>query len=378
MRVILFIIQKELRQIRRTRAYFALIFLAPFLQLLIIGSAITMDVKNVPVAILDHDHSAASRKIREACAASASFELVAAAACEEQAVGLMDDGVAKIVLVIPPCFERDMNNGRNPSVQVLVDGIDGNSAGVALGYATSLLAGLQAEWMQGFSVSRQASLPASGRSPRIELNTRMWYNPNLESRLNFVPGLIGLLLILVTTFLTALNIVREKEIGTLEQLLVTPVTGLQLIVGKIVPFLILGFLQFTMSMVAAGLVFGIWMKGSLLLLYGMAALFCLSTLSLGIFVSTLANTQQQAMFIAWFLMIFSLLLSGLFVPIENTPPVIQAITMVNPLRYFVTIMREIYQKGTGLRLLWKEAAAMGAIGAGCLVSAALRFQKRLK
>ncbi len=360
MRRIFYIIQKEFRQIRRTRAYFALIFVAPFVQLLIMGSAITTEVKHVPIAVLDNDHTTASREIRNACAASGSFDFVGTATSEDQAIALLDDGKVKIVIVIPPHFERDMKNGRVPEIQVLVDGVDGNSAGVAFGYITAMLSQLQQQLK------------------RITFVPRMWYNPNLDSKLNFVPGLIGILLIIVTTFLTALNIVREKEIGTLEQLMVTPVSGIQLIIGKIIPFMILGFMQLTVGVLAAGLVFGIWMKGSLLLLYGMTVIFCLSTLGLGIFVSTLADTQQQAMFIAWFFMIFALLLSGFFIPIENMPPAVQYITTINPLRYFILVVREIYLKGTEFRFLWKEALAMGVIGVVALVSAAMRFQKRLK
>ena len=183
---------------------------------------------------------------------------------------------------------------------------------------------------------------------------------------------------MITTLVMAVNIVREKEIGTLEQLLVTPLRGVQIIVGKLIPFAILGFAQLTVGVVAAGLVFGIWMKGSFLALYAMAGVFFLSTLGLGLFVSTLARTQQQAMFVAWFFMIFTILLSGFFVPIENMPPFIQAVTYINPLRYFILILREIYLKGTGLRDLWREALALAAIGSAALVFASIRFQKRLK
>ena len=371
MRRLFYLIQKESRQIRRRRANIILVFVAPFLQLLIIGSSVTTEVKNVPMGVVDYDHSPASRQLIQTFAASGSFDFLGLSASEGQAVELLDNGRVKLMVIIPPGLERDMKNGRDPRVQVLLDGVDGNSAGVSLGYVTALLAQLQRGWAAGPS-------GAAAGPGRVTVSARMWYNPNLDSKLNFVPGLIGILLIIVTTFLTSVNIVREKEIGTLEQLMVTPLSRAEIILGKIIPFSFLGFLQLTMSILAAGLVFGIWMKGSPLLLYAMAGLFFLSTLGLGIFISTLVRTQQQAMFVSWFATIYTMLLSGFFIPISNMPLWVQYITYLNPLRYFITVLREVYLKGTGLRFLWREALAMGVIGVLGLVSASLRFHKRLK
>ena len=375
MRRIFYIVQKEFRQIRRVRANFAIIFVAPFFQLLIMGSAITTEVKNVPIATLDFDHSVASREILEAVRSTTSFTYVGAVSSEREAAAVLDRGRAKLVVAIPPHFEQQMKDGEAPRVQVLVDGVDGNSAGIALGYIQATLAREQVR------MARFAPLAAARAAPRASTITvipRMGYNPDLMSKLNIVPGLVAVLLMMLTMLLTAMNIVREKEIGTLEQLMVTPIGSIQLIIGKIIPFFVLGLMQLTVGIVAAGLVFGIWMKGSIFLLYAMAAIFCLSTLGFGIFVSTIARTQQQAMFMSWFFMIFSLLLAGFFIPIENMPQAIQDITYINPLRYFIVIIREIYLKGTGFRFLWKEALAMGAIGVLALTSASLRFRKRLK
>jgi ABC-2 type transport system permease protein len=183
---------------------------------------------------------------------------------------------------------------------------------------------------------------------------------------------------MITTMLTAINIVREKELGTLEQLMVTPLGGIQLIIGKIIPFTILGIVQFTVGIIAARLVFGIPINGSIPLLYGMVLLFLMSTLGLGIFVSTITHTQQQAMFVAWFTMIFTLLLSGFFVPIKNMPRFVQYLTYINPLRYFINVLREIYLKATPFRYLWQEAAAMGILGLLLIVAASRGFHKRLK
>jgi ABC-2 type transport system permease protein len=369
------LVVKEFRQIRRTRAYFALIFAAPFVQLLIMGSAITNEVKHIPLMVVDQDMTPSSRAIVRSLRAVDLFDFRGFADSSRQAVRSLDDGQAKAVFVIPRGFEKNVERGANPSLQVLIDGVDGNSAGVTLGYITSMVSRIQREW----TARRQTRSPsAAGQADLVEVIPRLYYNPELDSKLNFVPGLIGLLLLMITTMLTAINIVREKELGTLEQLMVTPLGGSQLIIGKIIPFTILGIVQFTVGVIAARLVFGIPINGSIPLLYGMVLLFLMSTLGLGIFVSTITHTQQQAMFVAWFTMIFTLLLSGFFVPIKNMPRFVQYLTYINPLRYFINVLREIYLKATPFRYLWQEAAAMGTLGLLLIVAASLGFQKRLK
>ena len=365
---------KEFRQIRRTRAYLALIFVAPFMQLLIMGSAITNDVKHIPLVVVDQDMTPSSREIVRSIRAVDLFDFRGFADSSRHAVRALDDGWAKAALVIPRNFEEDMKRGTNPSVQVLVDGVDGNSAGITLGHITSMVLRIQQEWAARLRISNPS---AAARSATVEVIPRLYYNPELDSKLNFVPGLIGLLLLMITTMLTAINIVREKELGTLEQLMVTPLGGIQLIIGKIIPFTILGIVQFTVGIIAARLVFGISISGSIPLLYGMVLLFLMSTLGLGIFVSTITNTQQQAMFVAWFTMIFALLLSGFFVPIKNMPRLVQYLTYINPLRYFINVLREIYLKATPFRYLWQEATAMGILGFLLIVAASLGFRKRL-
>jgi ABC-2 type transport system permease protein len=380
MRRVLYLVQKEFRQLLRNRPFLVLTFLSPVVQLIILGLALTTEVKNVPIAFVDNDHTSASREIREAFTASGLFDFSGMASSEAQAARLLDDWRVKIVAVIPHNFQSDMKGGRVPAVQLLVDGVDGNSAAVSLGYATATLAQVQQRW--GKAAAHAQAAPGSSQpsrspgTPRVV--PRMWYNPDLDNRLNTVPMLVGILLITTTTFLMAQNIVREKEIGTLEQIMVTPVRGIELMIGKMLPFTILGFLQMTVGVVAAGLIFGIWAKGSLLLLYCLTVVFCLSTAGIGIFASTLASTQRQAMFVVQFLLSFATLTSGLFTPIANMPDVIQAFTYANPLRYFFIILREIYLKGTTFRFLWKETAALAIIGAVMLVGATLRFQKRLK
>jgi ABC-2 type transport system permease protein len=212
---------------------------------------------------------------------------------------------------------------------------------------------------------------------RVETEPRFWFNPNLESKLYIVPGIIALILLIITLFLTSMGIVREKEIGTLEQLMVTPIRSYQLVIGKIIPFSILGIIEIMISMGFVYLIFGIGIKGSLLLLLFESSLFIISTLGLGIFISTISDTQQQALFVAWFFMIFAILLSGFFIPIANMPPAIQHITRLNPLRYFIVILREIYLKGTSIRDLIPETIAMVTFGICLFLAAVTRFRKKI-
>ncbi|MBN2626770.1 MAG: ABC transporter permease [Spirochaetales bacterium] len=361
------LVQKEFRQIRRTKAYFGLIFIAPFVQLIVMGSAITNEVKDIPLVIVDQDRTPSSREIINRFDAVPLFDFRGIADSPVRAERLINRGEVKAALVIPRGFEGEMIRGLMPEVQVLIDGVDGNSAGVSLGYITSMAALIQKGWASGMA-------GAGG----MEIIPRYFYNPGLESKLNFVPGLLGILLFMMTTMLTAINIVREKELGTLEQLMATPPGGVQLIIGKIIPFTVLGLVQFSMGLIAARVVFGIPVAGRLSLLYLMTLLFIMSTLGLGIFISTVTSTQQQAMFVAWFSMIFALLLSGFFVPVRNMPPPVQILTLLNPLRYFMSVLREIYLKGTPLRYLLPEAAAMGGMGLVLITAATLRFHRRLE
>jgi len=373
MQRLLYIIQKEFRQIARERVFLLVIFIMPFIQIVVLGFAITTDIRNVSMAIIDYDRSSMSRRITDAFRVTGSFRYRGVLSTEREVARRMNRDEIKLALVIPRHLERDVKRGASPAVQVLVDGVDGNTAGVALAYANRIVQDLQREWL------REAGTGA-GELRNIhltEVETRMVYNPALESTNNIVPGILAMLLMTITSFLTGMSIVREKEIGTLEQLMVTPVRSTELILGKVIPLLVVAFVLLNIGILAAGLIFGLWMKGSLITLYLLSILFSMSSLGLGVFASTLANTQQQAMFITWFFTIFSILLSGFFIPIENMPRGVQVITYLNPVRYFMVVIREIYLKGTGLDLLWKEALAMTIFGLAMFVSATVRFQKRL-
>jgi ABC-2 type transport system permease protein len=273
-----------------------------------------------------------------------------------QGIRILDTNNTKAVIVIPQGFERDVGLQRMPQVQVLLDGVDGNGSAITAGYIQRIL---------------------QSQVPKVMLETRMLYNPQLESKYNIVPGIIAILLTMITVFLTAINLVREKELGTLEQLSVTPIRKHELILGKVLPLAIVGLLLFTVSIMAAALIFHIYCAGNLLLLYGLAIIYMFTTLGLGIFFSTVSQTQQQAMFFAWFFSIFSIMLSGFFVPIENMPTTIQYITYLNPTRYFIEIVRGVYLKASDFSVLWPQCGAMIIFGVTVLSLSIARFQKRM-
>lgn len=373
MKQIAALIVKEFRQIFRDRVMVAVLFIAPLVQITVLGLAVTSDVKNLRVAVCDLDRSPMSRDFLRQFGQSAYFRVVSADDDYTRLPRLLDDGTAQLAIYIPPHFQRDIIRRAQPSVQLLVDGIDGNTAGVAQWYV--------AEIARRYQVRVIAAEPALALSQsaarRVDMEPRYWFNPNLESKVYIIPGIVALILTIITLFLTSMGIVREKEIGTLEQLMVTPIRAHQLVLGKVVPFIILGFFEINIAMGFVYLIFGITVAGSYALLMFESAIFLMTTLGLGIFVSTISETQQQALFVAWFFMIFAILLSGFFMPIANMPDVIQYITYLNPLRYFMTILREIFLKGTGLADLAQETISLAALGLILISAAMLRFRRKL-
>lgn len=373
MQNILYLMQKEFRQLFREKANLIIIFVMPFIQLVILGFAITMDVKNISTTVIDHDRTPASRRLIQSIDRSGFFKLKTSTDPFDQAIAALDRGQVKTVLFIPSHFERDLLLLRRPALPVLIDGIDGNSSGISLAYLSGILSLFQKEMVREVP----GALENEDRQHRVEVRARMLYNLNLESVYNIVPGIIVILLTMITLFLSSINIVREKELGTLEQVLVTPIQRSELILGKILPFAIMGFLLFNVGILAAGMIFGIWMKGSLLTLYFLSLVFMLTTLGGGILISTLATTQQQAMFFSWFITIFGILMSGFFVPIENMPDWIQLMTYLDPLRYFMEIVRGIYLKGASFTDLLPEFYALVGIGILTLTVAITKFHKRI-
>lgn len=372
MQQIYYIIRKEFKQIFRTREMIAIIFVAPMLQMLILGFAITNEVKNVKLIIADWDNSYASREMIKGFQNTDRFDFVGYLNSESGLEDAIHSWKAQMAIVIPTGFGRDLQRNLYPEIQLIVDGIDGNTAGVALGYARGIIN----QFVQIYMAHPLRRVQFRDVH-LVQQEERMWYNINLNNAQYMVPGIVVVLITIISMMLSAMNIVREKELGTLEQLMVTPIKKHQLLLGKLIPFLILTFIELAIVMQAAQFIFSIRMEGSSFLLFGLAFLFLFTTLGLGIFVSTITRSQQQAMFVSWFLMVFMLLMSGLFIPIENMPLLLKQLTFLNPMRYFMYIMRDIFQKGSSIQYLVKDVVPMTFYGLTIFTFGVLKFQKRI-
>ena len=367
---------KELTQIRRDRRLFGILIMAPLVQLMVMGFAATTDIKDITLAVRDDDGSYHSREYVRAITASGYFKLVPVGALAGQDGDLLVRGAAGLVLKIPPDFSRNLLARQPAPVQVLVDGADSNFAVQGLNYlqrATRLFSDRLAAEV------RLTSPEFSRRSPpAVRLEARAWYNPDLTSRWYMVPSLMGVLLMVVTMLVTSMALVKEREEGTMEQIIVTPLRPGELIAGKLLPFVVIGFLEVTLALAVIRGVFQVPLRGHVLTLYGLSGLFLLTTLGLGLFISTLVHTQQQAMMLsAFFVMMPFVLLSGFIFPVENMPEAIQVLASVIPLKYYLTIVRDVFLKGSGLADLWREAAVLLVWGVGILTLATLKFQKKL-
>jgi ABC-2 type transport system permease protein len=376
-----FLIWKELIELRGDPRLFGVVVLAPIIQLFLLGYAATTDVRNVPVVVADADRSAASRDLVERFNASPNFSVIAVVGGLNEIDPYLERGLAWMALAIPPSYGESLGAGRPQTLQVIADGSDANSSNVALGYATNLIAGYAQELIVGRagsmlgagSMLSAGSMPARG----IDARVRVWFNPRLESHDFMIPGVLALLLLVVTTNLSSMGIVREKELGTLEQLNVTPLRRWQLIVGKLLPYALIGMIDAFLVIAVAVLWFQIPLRGSVWLLLALTLIYLLTTLGLGLFVSTVSSTQQQAMMTTTFFFLTPMIyLSGFVFPIENMPPVIQFVTYFIPLRYFLVIVRSIFLKGVGLETLWPQVAALTVWGVAILSLAIARSTKR--
>jgi ABC-2 type transport system permease protein len=368
------LIRKEFIQIIRDPRTLALTFLMPVMQLVLLGYAATNDVRNVALAVFDQDRSAASRALLDAYRAADYFRLDYFVGSEAELRGLIDRGAARAGLIIPPGYGRQLTAGQTAQVAFVIDGSDPTLAGTALSAAT-FIGQAQATRL---TVERLRARGQAGLfQPAIEVRTQVWYNPDLVSAYYMIPAMIGLILQFLTTLLTATAIVRERERGTIEQLIVTPIRAWELVVGKLAPYVIIAFIDTLEILVAGVLVFGVPINGSLPLLLVLCALFLVTTLGIGLFISTISNTQQEAMLSAMFTMLPTIFLSGFFFPLAAMPPVLQAISYAVPLRYFLVVVRGIVLKGVGLEALLPEVIALSIFAVVIMGVAALRFRKRL-
>jgi ABC-2 type transport system permease protein len=376
------IIVKEFLQLRQDHRMIPIIFVAPVIQLVLFGFAVNTDVSRVPTVLVDQDRSSASRDLVDRFMRSGYFELVGV---EETADGVdhwLVSGDAWVALVIGTGYGEGVAGGGTPRVQIIADGSDSSSATVALGYGSSIVSSASREvlerrvreWIAQSALQGRTATPAGS----ISLVPRVWYNPDLKSRWFYVPAVLAMILMIMTMLLSAMGVVREKEIGTMEQIIVTPIRPWQLIVGKLFPFAVIGLVQVFLVTGVAVFGFGVPVRGSFALLLALTQLFILNTLGLGLLVSTLVRTQQQAMMAASFTVMLPMVyLSGLIFPIENMPPAVQYVTYGIPVRYYATIIRGIFLRGSGLDVLWPQALVLALMGIATLTVAALRFRKRL-
>ncbi|MCI0707987.1 MAG: ABC transporter permease [Ignavibacteriae bacterium] len=364
---------KEFLQIRRDRRMLPLILVAPILQTILLGYAATVDVKNIPMVVCNLDRSSMSRELVQRFTNTGYFTIVEYIDNPNDIDAYLDRSEASLAMVIPVDFSRNLSSGGQAQLQLLADGADANTANISLNYSSQIVSGFAQEILVA-ELLRTGSV----RIPRVKSEMRVWFNPDLRSANYMVPGVIALILFIITAAFSSAAIVKEREIGTLEQILVTPIKRHEFIIGKLLPYVIIGFLDVILVMVVGTTWFEVPLHGSILLLLGLCALFLMTTLGLGLFVSTVSHTQQQALMTMQFFVMFPFLfLSGFTFPIENMPPIIQALTYVIPLRYFLEIVRGLFLKGVGIETLWPQALALLIFGMAILSLSIARFQKRL-
>lgn len=376
MKILRIFIIKEFIQFMRDPKMFRVVLIAPVIQLIFLGYAANRDIKDSVTVLFDQDRTSTSREYIRSFGESGYFSIDYNVSSYDEMEKLIDDGKAFMGITIPYDFEKDINSKRTANVQVIIDGSDGNKASIAAGYALSV----SSIFSKNISIENiERSGMKTSLVSSIEPEARVWYNPNLETRNYFLPSIVGLVLIIITVNMTSLAIVKEREIGTLEQLIVTPIKPYQLILGKLIPFSIIGFVAVILVLSVMRFWFGIFVKGSVPFLFLSSFVFMLSTLGLGLFVSTISRTQQQAMITSAFLVIMPMIfLSGFSFPIENMPVIIQYITYLIPLKYFIIIIRGIVIKGLGFYDLWQETTVLFFMGVIILILSSMRFSKKLE
>jgi ABC transporter DrrB family efflux protein len=371
-RTIRAIMGREFIDVRRDRRSLILTFLYPISMLIMYGYGIRYDVDNVPLTILDYDETPESRDLTQQMIRSGYFQLVRWARDQHEVDRDLTTDKSKAAVIIPVQFAARIRAGEPVSVQAIIDGSDSNTATIAQGYLLAMIA----RYSSGLST--QNSAPGTASVAPIEVKSRVWYNPELKSVNFIVPGIIAVIMMIVGAILTALSIVKEKERGTIEQILVSPIRPLEMMVGKIIPYVIIAFIDLVIVVVAGYVIFQVPIKGSLFQLAIFALLYLIASLGTGVFVSTIADTMQTAMLAAIFISLMpSILLSGFVFPLENMPVPIQLISYFFPGRYFVTAIRGIYLKGVGISVLWPEAVLLVCFSVGVMGLSASRFQEKL-
>jgi ABC-2 type transport system permease protein len=368
------ILRKEFIQITRDKRTLVIILIIPIMQLFLLGYSATSDVRNISLAVFDQCRCPESRSLQDAYRAADYFQLAYMVGSEDEIRLLIEQGDARAGLIIPPDYNTALANG-NAEVAFILDGSDATAGSTALSAAT-LIGQSQATQLMVQRLER-SGVDASKIQPPLQVRTRVWYNPDLISSYFMIPGVIGMILYAITSILTATAVVRERERGTIEQLIVTPIRPWELVIGKILPYAILAFID-TLEVLAIGhWWFGMPVRGDLSLILACSGLLVLSGLGIGLFASTIANTQQEAMLTVWMTLLPSIFLSGFFFPLEAMPQFLQWISYIIPLRYYLIIIRALLIKGVGAGPIWSEILALAVFGIAIMGAASVRFRKRL-
>lgn len=372
------IVSKEFRQVFRQPRMRTMLFVPPLMQLIIFGYAVNLDVENAKIGWFDQDHTPASRELLAAFQGSERMFITATPTSQAEVQSLLDNGRVQAVICIDPGFARRTARQQPTAVQILVDGTNSNTASLIASYASQIVfnyatkVGVDQQRLKLMSGIKPLSL----KTAQLGTQSRVWFNPDLRSRNYFIPGVVTNIIMVVTVILTAMAIVREKEIGTMEQLMVTPIRPAELMIGKMLPFAVIGLVDVIVVTAGALLIFHVPFRGSATLLLGSAVLFLLTSLGMGLFISTVSQTQQQAMMSSFFFAAPTFMLSGFVFPIRNMPVPVQYFTYLNPLRYFIEIVRGIFLKGIGIDVLWPQMAALAVYGVTVMTLSTLRFRKR--
>lgn len=368
---LLCMIKKEFIQIFRNSKMRAIVLIMPLVQSMVFGYAVTTDVKQVATAVYDQARTPESRDLVDRFIHSGYFSVRQTIHSDREMDELIDRGIVAAIIRIPPDFSGKLASGTTVAVQVVVDGTDSNTAGVVLNYAGNIIRN------DAIEILRKRTDRPGWEATGVHLQTRAWFNENLTSRNFYVPGVIASIVMLVTLLLTSMSVVREKEMGTMEQIIVTPITSAEFIIGKTMPSIILGFVNMIFVTLISVFWFDIPVRGSIVTLLVANGFFLMTTIGAGLFISTLSDTQQQAMMSAFFFYLPAVLLSGFMFPIANMPDVVQAFTYLNPLRYFLIVIRGIFLKGVGVAILWPQILALFVLGSLILTLAVKRFHKNL-
>lgn len=368
MRTILVILRKEFIQVFRNRGMLPIIFVLPMVQLLVLAFAVTFEIRNINLDVVDQDNSPVSRELISKFQGSSFFTIKNFYADYDEASSDLKSGKAHQVLIIPQHFERDLYKENKAKLQLITNAIDGSAAALMNAYGLSIIR----DYDKDLIVEKMGD---EFFTEPVSISYSFWFNPELNYTTYMVPGILVLLVTIIGIFLSGMNVVREKEIGTIEQINVSPIKKYQFIIGKLLPFWFIALFELAFGLVLARIIFQIPILGSIWLIFGVASVYLLAVMGIGLFLATVSNTQQQSMFLSWFFMVIFILMSGLFTPVENMPGWAQDINLINPIAYFIRIMRMIMLKGSGLQDIWVAFASIAVYAISMLTLAIWRYRK---